>query len=240
MRATLVDVSKHQGNINGEKIAEAGFCGIVARCTLGWGYIDPQYSRNLAQAVANNLIFGAYHVIWPRNKAVLKEVDWFLQNLGSQVDLVVCDIEVHAEQNVLGYAEEWLTEVEKHLGQRPIIYTGSWFWNQLPSPAGWEKDYSLWEAEYLSVPPGQMKWDPSQAPQEKDPTSLGRGWDTWTFWQWTSSGKPIGVQSESLDYNVFNGTEDQLREWLKSPITHKVEVDIPKEAEIIEFTLKRI
>jgi hypothetical protein len=52
------------------------------------------------------------------------------------------------------------------------------------------------------------------------------------MWQWTSKGKPIGVQSKSLDYNVYNGTGEELREFLGSPqqLTLEEKVDILWEA----------
>jgi len=36
MRAALVDVSRYQGMIDGSRIKAAGFCGIIARCTIGF------------------------------------------------------------------------------------------------------------------------------------------------------------------------------------------------------------
>ena len=84
----------------------------------------------------------------------------------------------------------------------------SWAINQGPL----EEEYDYWEAEYTrSSPRGGI--DKSEAPTG-DPASLPPGWKIWKFWQWTSGGKPVGVQSESLDYNIFNGTEDELRLYL--------------------------
>lgn len=44
MRASLVDVSRWQGSVNVQQITDAGFVGIVARCTIGWSYLDPIYA----------------------------------------------------------------------------------------------------------------------------------------------------------------------------------------------------
>jgi len=111
----------------------------------------------------------------------------------------------------------WLQAVEQLSGRRPIVYTGSWFWDGASyvgaaTPAGWEKDYDLWEAEYtLQLPRGGV--ETSQAPIG-NPGDLSDGFVGWKFWQWTSSGRPFGVQSQSLDFDVFNGSEEELRAYL--------------------------
>ena len=66
------------------------------------------------------------------------------------------------------------------------------------------------------------------------PASLPPGWQDWKFWQWTSGGKPIGVESESLDYNIFNGTENELRVYLGlSEPDLTIEVIVPRGTEVV-------
>ena len=84
MRASLVDISRYQGMIDGAKIKAAGFCGIVARCTIGFAEDGTSVGKGLdfyrnsqKQARDNGLIFGAYHVLWPSNKAPIREADNF-------------------------------------------------------------------------------------------------------------------------------------------------------------------
>ncbi|MGH2621996.1 MAG: GH25 family lysozyme, partial [Anaerolineales bacterium] len=160
-----------------------------------------------------------YHVLFPVNRNPAGEAAAFATHAGD-VDLIVLDLERTdglPAQAVLDQARVWLIEAEAHFGKRPVIYTGSWFWDG-PSyvgpatPAGWEFQYDLWEAEYTR----QFPWggvDPSQAPIGQ-PMDLSDGFVGWKFWQWTSAGKPTGVQSGSLDYDVFNGTEAELRVYL--------------------------
>ena len=214
-RATYVDVSQHQGTINAAPIKAAGFSAMVARCTIGIN-ADTRYSQNRDQAEANDLIFGAYHVLWPRNRNPLREAENFLTRLENPIPpWLVLDVEVHSEQDVWGQMKTWLDAVEAETGIRAWVYSGSWFMNRLPVAPVWTVDYHYWEAEYLKVPPGQDLWLPNQAPQEpRIPFTLAQGWKIWKGWQWTSSGKPVGVGSASLDYNVFDGTEAELRELL--------------------------
>jgi len=253
MRARLVDVSRYQGVINGKALKDAGFCGIISRCTIGNIYYDPYYENNRKEARNNELIFGAYHVLWPINRDPRGEARWFTSHCGD-IDFSVLDDELgvrqHSEghhtvsgEEILSMSHLWLRETDAIMLMRPWLYTGSWFWNdpKLPTPAGWEKDYFLWEAEYLNVPSGQDHWHPDQSPEITGPQVLGDGWDDWKMWQWTSKGLPVGVQSKVLDYNVFNGTVDELKNLLGVALPNEfvIESEVPKEAEIIRVTLRR-
>jgi len=218
MRASLVDISRYQGMIDASKIKAAGFCGIIARCTIGFmedgssvGKGLDFYKNSQKQARDNGLIFGAYHVLWPSNKAPIREADNFLGKCGD-IDLAVLDVELLGGQTlaqVQGQSKAWLERVEGVQGKKPWVYTGSWFWT---SPAGWENEYPLIEAEYIiSQPRGGI--DRTQQPEPpKVPTS--KGWNSWAMWQWTSGGKPLGASSESMDYDCVNGTEEQFRTFL--------------------------
>jgi len=220
MRAALIDTSRYQGMIDAAKIKAAGFCGIVARCTIGLSEDGSSVGRSLdfyhnsqKQARDNGMIFGAYHVLWPANKNPIREADHFLARCGP-VDLAVLDVELDhglTKAAIQAQAKIWLDRVSAALQKRILVYTASWWWTVA---AGWENTYPLIEAEYiLSAPRGGIT--KSQQPEApKQPVSLAKGWDQWAMHQWTSGGKPVGVQSESLDYNVANATEEQLRVFL--------------------------
>jgi GH25 family lysozyme M1 (1,4-beta-N-acetylmuramidase) len=237
MRARLVDVSRHQGKVNVAEIKAAGFCGLVARCTIGWSYFDPFYEDTQRQAHDIGMIFGAYNVLWPENRNPQREAIWANQKMGD-VDFFVEDIELTqgiSASNIGNQARTKMLKLEELRGSKPWVYTGSWFWNGngalgSATPFGWEQEYALWEAEYLRKAFGL--YDPDDSPEFVKPQTLGKGWANWRMWQWTSKGKPIGVQSKSLDYNVYNGTEEELREFLGSPqqLTLEEKVDILWEA----------
>lgn len=213
MRAALVDTSRWQGKVNVAAIKAAGFVGVVARCTIGLIYIDPYYKDTQQQCQDEDMIFGGYHVLWPDNKEPRLEAEWFDENAG-EVDLIVQDVELNhglSKRVVTDQAYQWFLEMEEwRAPTRKIAYSGSWWWTVNQGPL--EETYDYWEAEYYRQSP-RGGIDRSEAPTG-DPSSLPPGWDDWKFWQWTSGGKPIGVQSESLDYNIFNGTEEELRVYL--------------------------
>ena len=222
MRAELVDTSRWQGKVDAAAIKAAGFCGIVARCTTGFSgsnQPDPFYLGTQAAALELGMIFGAYHLLVPSNRSPKEEAKAFLRHVG-QAHLYVLDTELRSgldPHEVVDQCWTWLQAVEQLSGRRPIVYTGSWFWDGASyvgaaTPAGWEKDYDLWEAEYtLQLPRGGV--ETSQAPIG-NPGDLSDGFVGWKFWQWTSSGRPFGVQSQSLDFDVFNGSEEELRAYL--------------------------
>jgi len=207
--------------IDAAKIKAAGFCGIIARCTIGLLEDGSSVNRGLdfyrnsqKQARDNGMIFGGYHVLWPANKNPIREADNFLAKCGP-IDLAVLDVELDhglTKATIQAQAKLWLDRVSAALQRKIFVYTGSWWWTVA---AGWENiTYPLWEAEYIvSTPRGGI--DISQQPEApKQPATLGKGWTVWALWQWTSGGKPLGAQSESLDYNVVNATEDQFRGFL--------------------------
>jgi GH25 family lysozyme M1 (1,4-beta-N-acetylmuramidase) len=220
MRASIVDASRYQGMLDAAKIKAAGFCGIVARCTIGLSEDGSSVGRSLdfyhnsqKQARDNGMIFGAYHVLWPANKNPIREADHFLARCGP-VDLAVLDVELDhglTKAAIQAQAKIWLDRVAAVLQRKVLVYSASWWWTVA---AGWENTYPLIEAEYIvTMPRGGI--DISQQPEApKKPATLAKGWTDWALWQWTSGGKPLGAQSESMDYNVVNATEDQFRGFL--------------------------
>lgn len=246
MRARLVDISRYQGQVNAQHLVDAGFIGIVARCTLGWSNADPFYVHNFRSAAEAGAIFGAYHVLWPANRDPTREARWFVENWsvdGSFPAFIVADLELMKGQSATEVARQiviLLREMQSRTGLRPIIYTGSWFWNGPTrlgpaTPIGVEEDHPLWEAEYLQgrfTPAGSKT--PGESPEPpKIPQELGKGWSGWSLWQWTSKGVPIGAPDASnMDYNVFNGTEEEFMTWLglSHQITLEEKVDTLWEA----------
>lgn len=216
-RASLVDTSRYQGVVDVGRLRAAGFVGAVSRCTIGMSTDGAAVGRGVdfyeatrVDARDLNMIFGAYHVLWPANRNPIAEADWFLSKCGD-VDLAVLDVELTgglSKSAVQDQAKVWLDHVAARVNTRVMVYTGSWFWNIV---AGWEDEYPLWEAEYTaSTPRGGIQRE--QQPEDGAPAFIG--WSDWRMWQWTSGGDSHGADSESMDYNVFNGTEEELRQWL--------------------------
>ena len=88
-----------------------------------------------------------------------------------------------------------LTILEKSSGCKPLIYTGTWFWNTYIHSVDWAKDYALWIAQY------PKKWTETMAP------ILPTCWSDYTFWQYSSTGHgaDYGAASNSIDLDIFHG-----------------------------------
>ncbi len=82
----------------------------------------------------------------------------------------------------------FISEIEEHYNVRPILYSNHAFYNRYLS--GHFSGYRLWIADYF------------KRPRISDNRP-------WLFWQYTDRGRVPGI-SGYVDFNVFNGTEDDL------------------------------
>jgi lysozyme len=94
---------------------------------------------------------------------------------------------------------DWLLHMEACDGRRPITYSSWEMWFRPPPP--WTPNYQFWVASYAAKG-DQPKWMPA-------------GVRNWLFWQQGTPaiGKKLGVCSEEIDVDVFNGNEDSFRAW---------------------------
>ncbi len=201
--------------------------------------VDETFHTNWQEAREAGVIRGPYHFFRPE-KDVAAQVDLFVSTVGSlEADDLppVLDLEQTGHQTnevIVERTHEWLQAVEKHFGRKPIIYVSPSFWNehmlghQQPAshhrrhhhhleppsensnptnnhaPQNGFNDYPLWIASYRSHP---------HLPQHT--------WQDWTFWQYTDRGNVRGIGSVHhpvrVDCDVFHGTVDQLKEFVKQP-----------------------
>ena len=214
------DVSRWQGEMNWQKVAEAGYRFAVVRATIGDYYTDPRFFANWDGARDAGLLISAYHVVAPKVPAEAQMMYFFdlLDDRISDLPLVI-DVERNDGADPARISQcvrDCLREVEVRENRKPIIYTARWCWNRfvLPSPE-WQA-YDLWVASYTSDP------------------LLPRDWETWRFWQYSESGDVPGAGSRSTDLDWFPGTYDDLlayagKERAPEPVkTWRLRVVIPK------------
>jgi len=194
---TGIDVSKYQGKVDFEKVKAAGIRYVFVRATEGITYQDAFIKQNLEEAREAGLVIGAYHFYETDDDPVSQ-----LNNFTSMVTLQagdlppVVDIEklhdndqVDLTQNIQTY----LNGLERHYKIKPIIYSGKNFANKYITTFS---EYPLWLAEYQSLYP-----------------TLPQGWDKWTFWQYSQTGKIDGISGD-VDVNRYNGEESSFKEML--------------------------
>lgn len=197
-----IDVSRHQGRIRWESVAamrerslRLSFAFIKA--TEGFSLKDPEFKRNWRQAEKAGMLRGAYHFFLPYRSGK-EQARHFISNVTlKKGDLPpVIDVEETygtPVETVRSRVREWLAEVERHYGMRPIIYTNASFYADVLGP-GFDA-YPLWVAHYL----------------KRDKPRIGR---EWSFWQFSETGRVDGIL-EKVDFNVFNGDSSELLDLTK-------------------------
>lgn len=231
VRARFLDWSAYQKFTDLKAVvAEWNIVGLIARCTIGWAYVDPFYEHNFRQAQELDILFGAYHVLWPWNKDPLREVRHFRDHIkvdGRLPDFVVDDLELPKPSDAAGWKKVTPRSVGQQIvaqlpamaaatGLATLCYTRSTYWNDpahlgLVTPLGVEGEYSLIEAEYpVQQPCGKLDW--GLAPEAPKMPVVSGGWkpEDVVMWQWTSCLKPLGVQNASQDADVLIPTYEQF------------------------------
>jgi hypothetical protein len=246
----MVDWSKYNGKTNLKAtVDEFGIVALMARCTIGHAYVDPYYYHNFQQARDLGVLFGAYHVLRPQERAPAAEVAWFKKYMtldGEPPDFAVGDCELPNKPI------DWKLITPKEAGQvitatfytmraslaiKILTYTGSWWWNGKDhlgsvTPLGMEKDFPLIEAEYLTLATdrGRVEWD--KAPEAPRLPSPGRGWkpEDIVSWQWTDGLRGVGCGPDGnkyMDGQVLIPTYDEFLALIGKthPVSDKAKLD---------------
>ena len=183
-----VDVSEYQGNFDWPA-AHVAFG--YAQISDGVGHLDPTFPGNWANMKAAGVLRGAYQYFEPSEDEAA-QANLMVSMVGRlQAGDLPPMIDVEVTDGVGGSTIgarvlHWLQIVEAGTGRTPIIYTGSYFWeDDVGVNLG---SYPIWIAAYGPPCPS--------LPQD--------GWSNWTFWQYGDGGG-------TLDHDVFNGSLAQLQ-----------------------------
>jgi len=197
-----VDISRWQGNINWDKLRAQGANFAYIKATDGGDHLDPMFMKNWRNADAAGLKRGAYHFFyWCRTAG--EQADWFIRNVPKMDGALppVIDVEWNGDsscqrrpsrEKVLEKMQVFMDKLERHYGQRPIIYTSPDFYRD--NLQGAFLDYPFWLRAVARHP---SKVYPGRK---------------WLFWQYSGSGLSHGVTGR-IDLNVFHGDERQWRAW---------------------------
>ncbi|ANT51664.1 glycoside hydrolase family 25 protein [Mesorhizobium amorphae] len=197
-----VDVSRWQGNVNWGKLRAQGANFAYIKATDGGDHLDPMFRTNWRNADAAGLKRGAYHFFyWCRTAG--EQADWFIRNVPRVEGALppVIDVEWNGESSckrrpsratVQEKMQVFMDKLERHYGQRPIIYTSPDFYRD--NLRGAFLDYPFWLRAVARHP---SKVYPGRK---------------WLFWQYSGSGLSHGVRGR-IDLNVFHGDERQWRAW---------------------------
>jgi GH25 family lysozyme M1 (1,4-beta-N-acetylmuramidase) len=195
-----IDVSDYQGNIDWGAVARSGRVFAYAQVSDGLGYRDWSFARNWSGMKAAGLIRGAYQYFEVGEDPVA-QANLVINAVGGHLDAgdlpPMLDIESApagtSAGTVLWYMQTWANRIQSALGKKPVIYTGSWWWNPHTGGSGQFGSYPLADSYYSQNCP-----------------NIAAGWATWAFWQYSSSGRVPGIY-DNVDLDAFNGSLEELR-----------------------------
>ena len=199
MSKTIMDVSRHQGTVDWNKVKASGRVDGVMIRAMGNSadglpsapYTDPQFARNYAECKRLGIPCGVYGYFKATTRAEAdRELAYFKKLLtGRSFELpVAVDIEDEV-QKPLGKAG--LTDIAAHClrtveswGVYAMLYTGLWFGSTFLYMGGAAlKPFDVWLARY---PKDQRK----TKPEDKPKTAFVFG-----MWQYTSTARVPGVST---------------------------------------------
>lgn len=201
MKPVVTDLSHWNGAVDFAKVKAAGIQGVINKASQGTSFVDKTYAKRRKYALANGLLFGAYH--FATNDDVKKQVAHFLKTAAPDANtLLAIDWEPNGKKTMsLEQAKEFCRLVYEATGQRPVLYSGNLIKEVLNTrPDPYLSQHRLWLAQY--------------GPKAKLPPGFKSYW----LWQYTGDGigpEPHslpGVTSKVCDLNVFGGG-DLAAEW---------------------------
>ena len=165
---------------------------VFIKATEGANMKDKHFKEHWEEAGKRNLKRGAYH-FFRSSKSGKVQATHFIRTVGSlrHKDFPpVLDIEtIHpgcSDELLNRRALEWLEEVEKHYGRKPIVYSSASFISNHLSDEIKER-YPIWVAHYNVGQPAT---------------------DKWMFWQFTDRAVVYGIEGY-VDLNVCR-TSDMI------------------------------
>ncbi|WP_432444590.1 glycoside hydrolase family 25 protein [Rhizobium leguminosarum] len=121
----ILDISHHNGRVKFDKLAQVGIVGIIHKTTQGQTGVDPNFESNRAKALAEGLLWGAYH--FATGSDGLKQAQHFLSTVEDLDNTVlVLDFEPNPTGPSMGLEEAraFVTHVKDVTGRYPGFYSG--------------------------------------------------------------------------------------------------------------------
>jgi len=195
---TGIDVSKHTGRIDWDKIKVQDVDFAYIKSTEGVTYIDPCFVYNFREAKRVGIPVSVYH-FFRFNRSGEEQAEFFLKNVSlDDLDLPpVVDVEEWGQYNQSKDAEKvsaelriFIDRVEELSDRTVIIYSDKHSYSKYVE--GRFDDNEIWICSLGSPPQIDRKW---------------------TFWQQSHKGKYKGARGK-VDVNTFNGNREAWEEYL--------------------------
>lgn len=190
-----IDISRYQGEVFWETVGNnTKMAYVYIKATEGGNLIDPKYENNILTAHQYGLKVGSYHFYRAKTPQETQLANFVLQCKPSEQDLIpMIDVETTSglpKEEFCDSLFKFLDLIERTYQQRPLIYTGTNFYNRYLA----EKldRYLIMIAQYSSREPVLI--------DQRDIT----------MWQYTGKGRLNGIRGY-VDKSRFMG-KHKLRE----------------------------
>jgi GH25 family lysozyme M1 (1,4-beta-N-acetylmuramidase) len=202
-----IDVSSWQhpsgAKIDWKKVRDSGVRFAIVKATEGKTYTNPYFVEDRTRAREAGLVVGAYHYARPKLpiSTAAEQARHFLDVAGTTRQpgnlAPVLDLEDAGELDaaeLVAWARTFMAEIETRTGRTPVFYTHRSFWaDVLGNPAAFAH-YPLWFAIHST---------------RTTPGSPPGGWQNWTLWQHSQSGRVPGISAD-VDLDVYCCTPEAL------------------------------
>lgn len=193
-----IDVSNHNGRIDYDKVAAAGYTFVYIKASEGATFKDPNFKRNYKNASRSGLKVGAYHFFRMNRDGDAQALNFMQSIRGTDLDLpLVIDIEDwgnvgSVDTETVRQRLRSMAKMLKMSGHRIMIYTNGDGHKKYYKPCFQGED--LWLCTL------------------NDPDSVaGRGH---IMQQYSHLGCIEGIEGE-IDLDVFMGTQREWEAWLR-------------------------
>ena len=193
-----IDISNWQ---NGIDLSAVPCDFVIAKATQGTGYVSPDCSRQVEQALSLGKTVGVYHYV--SGGDAVAEARYFVDNCRGWLGRVFWCIDWEAEQNGAwgdaGYLDAVVKEVARLTGKPPVLYASAAVY---PTDVAAANDCGMWVAQYADMNPTGYQ-----------DTPWNEGAYTCMIRQYSAKGRLPGYGAD-LDLNKFYGGPTQLRAYI--------------------------
>lgn len=198
-----IDVSRYQGVIDWPQVQRAGVSFAYIKATEGGDLADPGFKNHWQGAARAGVPRGAYHYYYFCRSAA-EQARWFIKHVPRDSAALppVLDMEWNPRsktctkrpdgRKVRAEARKFLSLLEAHYGQRPVIYTTVDFFRE--TGIGKLQGVEFWLRSVAGHPrqvyPGAH----------------------WRLWQYSGTGLVPGIKG-NVDLNVFHDSPETWLRW---------------------------